>query len=381
MEFDFDKVTDRRNLNSLKWNVKENELPLWVADMDFETAPAIKLAVEKRAASGIFGYTIIPRELYKSYISWWKRRYDFDIKEESLIFSTGVVPSISSCVRKLTSSAEKVLVLTPCYNIFFNSIINNGRFVKECPLGFDGKKYFIDFKRLEADLSDEQVSLMILCNPQNPTGNIWQKEELSRIGELCKKYGVIVLSDEIHCDIVRPGKKYVPFASASKTCASISVTCLSPTKCFNLAGINSSVVMIENKFLRHKVWRALNTDEIAEANVFAVPATVAAFNESEDYLNSLNRYLFENRDYASSFISSLSEQITVIDSDATYLLWVKVPCDGDTFVRELRKQTGLWINAGSEYGKACKNFVRINLACPRSILEDAMQRLKKFILQ
>ncbi len=376
----FDKVKDRRKSNSLKWNVKENELPLWVADMDFETAPAIKSAIEKRAAEGIFGYNVIPQELYDSYCAWWKRRYDFEIKEESLIFSTGVVPSISSCVRKLTSEAEKVLVQTPCYNIFFNSIINNGRFVKESPLSFDGKKYSIDFKRLEEDLSDPQVSLMILCNPQNPTGNIWSKKDLCRIGELCKRYGVSVLSDEIHCDIARPGKKYVPFASASKICADISVSCFSPTKCFNLAGINSSVVMVENKFLRHKVYRALNTDEIAEANSFAVSATLAAFNESEDYLNSLNKYLFENRKYAADFISFLSKDFTVVDADATYLLWVRIPYDADKFTDELRKQSGLWINSGSEYGECGKNFIRINLACPRSILEDAMQRLGKFTL-
>ena len=214
--------------------------------------------------SSVFGYSIIPSEWADSYVSWWKKRHNFTIDRDSLIFCTGVVPAISSLVRKLTTPAEKVLIQTPCYNIFFNSIINNGRFVLESPLDFDGENYKINFDRLEKDLSDPQVSLMILCNPQNPTGNIWKKEELARIGDLCKKYGVSVISDEIHCDITEPGFNYTPFASVSETCAQISVSCIAPTKCFNIAGINSAAVVVPNPYLRHKVWRALNTDEIAE---------------------------------------------------------------------------------------------------------------------
>lgn len=379
MKFDFNKIVDRKNTNSLKWDVKNNELPLWVADMDFETAPCVKSAIEKRVANGIFGYSIVPDKLKDSYIRWWKHRHNLEISTDSIIFCTGVVPAISSCVRKLTTPAEKVLLLTPCYNIFFNSIINNGRFPVECPLSYNGTEYSLDFSRLEKELSDPQVSLMILCNPQNPTGNIWKKTELAKIGELCKKHGVNVISDEIHCDIVRPGKKYVPFASASETCAEISVSCVAPTKCFNIAGINSAAVIIKNPLLRHKVWRALNTDEVAEPNAFAVDATISAFNDGQEWLDELNKYLFENRDYATNRINSMNKGFNVVKSDSTYLLWIDLHRNGDEFAKKLREKTGLYINGGSEYGKCGENFVRINLACPRKILEDAMNRLEEFV--
>lgn len=388
MTFDFDKITDRRGTASLKWDVGENELPLWVADMDFPTAPAIREALEKRVAYGIFGYSVVPDSWAESYIGWWKARHQFEIKPDWLIFTTGIVPAISACVRKLTTPAEKVLVQTPCYNIFFNSIVNNGRFPVESPLAFDGEKYSIDFARLEKDLSDPQVSLMILCNPQNPTGNIWSKDDLAKIGELCKKHGVTVFSDEIHCDIAEPGKGYVPFASASETCAEISVTGIAPTKCFNIAGINTAAVVVPNPILRHKVWRALNTDEVAEPNAFAVDAAVAAFTKGGEWLDSLNKYLFDNRKFAADFIggfdrlNSRNAHFTVVSGEATYLLWVKVPASfgsGDEFASNLRKETGLYIAGGSEYGRAGENFVRINIACPRPVLEDAMKRFEKFV--
>lgn len=377
--FNFDEITDRRNTNSVKWNIKENELPLWIADMDFKTAPAVQEALIKRVQHGIFGYSDIPDAWSESYISWWKKRHNFEIKKDWLIFATGIVPAISTCVRKLTYPAEKVLVQTPCYNIFFNSIVNNGRFPVESPLGFDGKSYFMDFERLEKDLSDPQVSMMILCNPQNPTGNIWTKEDLARVGELCKKYGVTVFSDEIHCDIAEPGKGYIPFASASEACAEVSVTGIAPTKCFNIAGIHTAAVVVPNDLLRHKVWRALNTDEAAEPNAFAMDATVAAFTKGEDWLNALNEYIFENKKHAVNFIKNLSADFTVISGDATYFLWVKVKGSGDEFAENLRKETGLYIAGGSEYGKAGESFVRINTACPRTVLNDALSRLEKFV--
>lgn len=379
MIYDFNKTTDRKNTNSLKWDIKSGELPLWVADMDFETAPCVKEAIQNRAAHGIFGYSVVPKSWAESYNNWWKRRHNLEIKSECLIFCTGIVPAISSCVRKLTTPAEKVLVQTPCYNIFFNSIVNNGRIPLESPLGFDGQNYYINFEQLEKDLSDPQCSLMILCNPQNPTGNIWSTEELACIGELCKKYGVTVISDEIHCDITEPGCSYVPFASASETCADISVSCISPTKCFNIAGINTAAVMIPNPVLRHKVWRALNTDEVAEPNAFAMDATLAAFNKGEEWLNQLNEYLFENRKIAEAFLTKNIPSFNVIKGKATYLLWINVNENGNAFAEKLRSRTGLFINGGGEYGKTGENFVRINLACQRAVLMDALNRLASFV--
>ena len=385
MNYDFDKQIDRRNSGSLKWDVADNELALWVADMDFETAPCIKDAICNRALHGIFGYSVVTDKWSDSYVNWWKKRHNLNIDKDALIFCTGIVPAISSCVRKLTTPAEKVLIQTPCYNIFFNSIVNNGRVPLESPLSFDGSSYSMDFERLEKDLSDPQVSLMILCNPQNPTGNIWNTDELRRVGELCRKYGVTVISDEIHCDIVRPGYGYVPFASVSETCAEISVSCLAPSKCFNIAGINSAAVMVPNPVLRHKVCRALNTDEVAEPNAFAVDATIAAFMEGEDWLNQLNDYLFNNRNFAEEFIAKEIPGFTVIKGDSTYLLWVKLGTDSDgneinadEFAEALRRETGLRVNGGCEYGRSGDNFIRINLACPRAVLTDALMRLKSY---
>ncbi len=380
--YDFDKVIDRRNTGSLKWDVAENELPMWVADMDFQTAPQIIEALSKRVAHGVFGYSIIPDEWSKSYMSWWKRRHGLDIEKDSLIFCTGVVPAISSTVRKLTTPGENVLIMTPVYNIFFNSIFNNGVKVLESPLGYENGRYFVDYERLEKDLSDPQTTLMIFCNPHNPCGIIWTKEEIAKIGALCKKYNVTVISDEIHCDITAPGKAYVPFASVSKECADISITCIAPTKCFNIAGLQTAAVMIPNKFLRHKVWRALNTDEVAEPNAFAIMAAVAAFTEGESWLEELCSYLWENRKCVCDFVEKELPQIHVVDGDATYLMWLdcsSLTDDSLAFTQMIRRKTGLYISDGAEYGGNGRYFVRLNTACPRTVLEDGLKRLRNAI--
>ena len=378
--YDFDQITDRRNTGSLKWDVAEGELPMWVADMDFQTAPAVREAIEKRAAHGVFGYTDVEEDWYQAYMGWWERRHQFSIKKEWLTFCTGVVPAISSTVRKLTTPGENVLIQTPVYNIFFNSIVNNGRNVVECPLAYDGEKYEMDFEALEEKLSDPQTSLMILCNPHNPVGRIWERETLARVGELCEKYHVTVLSDEIHCDITRPGTGYLPFASVSETCKNISVTCIAPTKAFNIAGIQTAAVMIPNKALHHKVWRALNTDEVAEPNVFAIGAAIAAFTKGEDWLEELRAYLFENRAYMTDYIRKEIPQLKVVEADATYLLWVNcsaLGCSAKELADEIRKTTGLYVSEGAQYGKTGEQFLRINLACQRSRIKDGCERLKR----
>lgn len=380
--YDFDEVIDRRNTGSLKWDVAENELPMWVADMDFKTAPEIIDAISKRVAHGVFGYSIIPDEWNESYMSWWKRRHGLEIEKDSLIFCTGVVPAISSTVRKLTTPGENVLIMTPVYNIFFNSIFNNGVNVLESPLGYEDGRYFVDYDRLEKDLSDPQTSLMIFCNPHNPCGIIWTKEEIAKIGALCKKYNVTVISDEIHCDITAPGKSYVPFASVSKECADISITCIAPTKCFNMAGLQTAAVMVPNRFLRHKVWRALNTDEVAEPNAFAITAAVAAFDKGEPWLEELRSYLWENRKCVCDFVEKELPQIHIVDADATYLMWLdcsRLTDDSVAFTQMIREKTGLYISDGAEYGGNGRYFVRLNTACPRSVLKEGLKRLKTAI--
>lgn len=378
----FDEVIDRRNTGSLKWDVKENELPMWVADMDFTAAPIIREAIMRRAAHGVFGYSIVPDEWYDAYISWWKTRHGLNMEKDWLIFTTGIVPAISSIVRKLTTPAENVVVLTPVYNIFYNSILNNGRRVLPCDLIYENGEYSIDFSALEQALKDEQTTLMILCNPHNPIGKIWDRDTLMKIGELCNKYSVTVVSDEIHCDITAPGKMYTPFASVNETCRDISITCLAPTKAFNLAGLQTAAVAVADPVLRHRVWRGLNTDEVAEPNVFAVPAAVAAFTKGEQWLDEFRDYVFENRRIADGFIEKNIPEIFSVKGDATYLMWLdckKTGLDSDALTESLRKNTGLFVSSGTQYGGNGRDFLRVNIACPRAVLYDGLDRLNRGI--
>ena len=323
--YDFDKLTDRSGTLSYKWDVKPEELPMWVADMDFEVAPPIKKAIVDRAEHGIFGYTMTPDELFDSISKYWKRRHGYAIPTEHMIYSNGVVAAISSIVRKLTTSAENVLIQAPVYNIFYNSILNNGRNVLSSDLVYDGSHYSIDFDDLEEKLSRPQTSLMILCNPHNPVGKIWTRDELAKIGDLCHKYGVIVLSDEIHCDITDPAiEGYTPFASVNDVCRRISVTAVAASKTFNIAGLQSACLFAEDPVLRHRVWRAVNTDEVGEPNAFSMVANIAAFTECDLWVDEMLRYVFENKRIACNFINANIKGMKASFSEATYLLWIDI---------------------------------------------------------
>ena len=378
MPYNFNEPVNRRNTHSLKWDVKEQELPMWVADMDFQTAPEIQEAIRERAAHGVFGYSIVPEEWYQAYMGWWEKRHHFSMEKEWLVFCTGVVPAISSMVRKLTTAGENVLVQTPVYNIFFNSIVNNGRNIAESPLRYDGNTYRMDFEDLERKLSDPQTTLMILCNPHNPVGRIWSREELEQVGGLCRKYHVTVISDEIHCDLTSPGQEYIPFASVSENCKNTSITCMAPTKAFNLAGLQTAAVAVPNPNLRHKVWRGLNTDEVAEPNSFAVEAAVAAFMKGEAWLDSLREYIQENKNFVENFLKKEDLHIRLVPSQATYLLWLdcrEMHGSAGEFTQYLREHTGLYLSEGKQYGENGSSFIRMNIACSRSRLEDGLERL------
>ena len=382
MQSIFDEKIERRNTGSMKWDVADGELPMWVADMDFKTAPEVTDAILKRARQGIFGYTLITDEWYQAYINWWKYRHDFRIEKEWLIFCTGVVPAISSIVRKMTTVGENVVVMTPVYNIFFNSILNNGRNVLESRLRYEDGVYQIDFEDLEEKLAEPQTSMLILCNPHNPIGKIWDRETLEQIGILCKKYHVLVLSDEIHCDITKPGSGYIPFASVSEECRENSITCIAPTKAFNLAGIQTAAVVIPDETIRHKVNRGLNTDEVAEPNVFAAIAPVAAFGYGSKWLDELREYLWENRRFAERFITENIPEVSAVKGEATYLLWLdcrKVIGDSSELCRFIRKDSGLYLSDGREYRNG-GGFLRMNLACPKERVQDGLERLKKSVV-
>ncbi len=382
MTYDFDTLVDRRGTNAMKWNVEPGELPMWVADMDFMTAPAIVEAVKARAEHGIWGYTALPDAWYDAYIGWWRDRHGLTMEKDWLLFATGIVPAIGSVIRRLTAPGEKVLIQSPVYNCFFSAVTDSGRQVKDCPLEYNDwtQTYSIDFHKLDTALSDPAVRLMLLCNPHNPTGNIWDKKTLAAIGELCARHGVTVLSDEIHCDVTDPGVDYVPFASVSEACRDMSVTFIAPTKAFNLAGLKTAAVAAPDKALRERVQAALHADGVGEVGAFAVDATVAAFTKCGDWLDGMRAYVAENKRLVQAFLEKELPQVKAVPSKATYLLWLDcsaLPGYKGDLAHFIRTGTGLFLNAGGMYGDAGRDFLRMNLGCPRSLVEDGLKRLKK----
>lgn len=393
MTFDFDAPMDRTGTYSLKWDEARDASPMWVADMDFPTAPAVREALAKRVEHGVFGYTIVPDEWADAYINWWHRRHGLTIERDWLIFTTGVVPAISSMVRKLTTPAENVVIMTPVFNIFFNSIVNNGRNVLQSPLRYTRDdetgigSYDIDWDDLAAKLADPQTSLMILCNPANPAGRIWTRDELARLAELAWEHHVTVISDEIHCDLTDPGVSYVPFASVSEHARLNSVTCLAPTKTFNLAGLQTAAVFAAEPNLRHKVWRGLNTDEVAEPNAFAMTATIAAFNHGEKWLSELLEYLSGNkrmiREMVAEFnarpdVIAAGRRVAVTECRVTYLPFLDcstITHDTDALCDWLTRERKVMFSPGAEFGGNGHDFLRINAATQRAKLRDAMERL------
>ena len=379
MKYDFDTVVDRRTSYAVKWDVcRDGELPMWVADMDFKAAPEILEALRTRLDNGVFGYSSLPEEWAMSYVHWWKKRHGLEIDPSRLTFATGVIPILSSAVREFTSPLDNVLIQSPVYNMFFKAVSDNGRKILESPLVYEDDAYSMDFDDLEAKLSDPRTTLMILCNPHNPIGKIWEEDTLARIGALAKRHHVTVVSDEIHCDITAPGKSYVPFLSVSDDCRAVGIAAIAPTKAFNLAGMQTAAVCVPDPTLRHKVWRGLNTDEVAEPNAFAVPAAVAAFTEGAPWLDAMRTYVFENRSIAAERIANTLPKVRVIDGEATYLLWLDVSAitpDGTALCRYLQERTGLIVSAGASYGASGTAFLRVNLACPKAVLADGLDRL------
>ncbi len=378
VKYDFDKEINRRATMSVKWDVSENELPMWIADMDFEAPEFIKNAVIKTAEHGVFGYSMTPVSYFEAIAGFFERRHGYRPDVSEMVYSSGVVAAISSMVRKLTTPAENVLVQAPVYNNFYNSILNNGRNVISSDLIYKDGKYSIDFVDLEEKLANPQTTLMILCNPHNPVGKIWSKEELLSIGKLCLKHGVTVISDEIHCDILRPGVHYTPFASLDERLRRISVCCVSSSKTFNMAGMQSACLIIPDPHLRHRVWRGLNTDEVGEPNIFSMAANIAAFNEGDEWVDALMEYIFENRKVAEDYIKTNLPRLRPVAADATYLLWLDISAyssDAVAFAKHLRESTGLYVSAGTAYGRAGEGFLRINLATQRKNVLDALGRL------
>ena len=389
MTYDFDELIPRRGTNSYKWDsaADDSVLPLWVADMDFRTAPEIIAALRNRVEHGIFGYTRVPDAYYDAVTGWFSRRHGWTICRDWITYTSGVVPALSAVIKALTSPGDKVMVMTPVYNCFFSSIRNNGCETVESQLVYADGTYTIDFADFERKVSDTDVKLFLLCNPHNPAGRVWTRDELMHIGRICLRHGVRVVSDEIHCELVFAPHRYIPFASLAPDFGSESeaflasvITCVSPSKAFNIAGLQIANIISACPETRRLIDRAINDNEVCDVNPFGVEALIAAYGKGEQWLEALNAYLYANYEYLRSFFAAHIPDLTVTRLEGTYLVWVDCRSLGmtsDQLVDSLLANERLWLNSGTMYGSAGEGFVRINIACPRSRLADALERFRR----
>ena len=383
MKYNFDEIIPRRNTNSVKWDeaAQDDIIPLWVADMDFRVLPQITEALRQRVDHGVFGYTHVPDSYYESVIRWFEDRHGLQgVKPSDIIYTSGVVPAISAIVRGLTLPGDKVLVQTPVYNCFFSSIRNQGCMVEENHLVYKNNTYVVDWDDFERKCADSRVRIFLLCNPHNPAGRVWKKEELQRMGEICQKHDVFVISDEIHCELVMPGNEYTPFASLSDDFLKNSATCVAPTKAFNIAGLQIANIIVKDRTKRERIDRAINIHEVCDVNPFGVIATEAAYTEEgAEWLRQLNTYLFANYRFLCNFFSMHFPSLEVVKLEGTYLVWVDCSSLGKSsteIVNNLYRH-GVWMNDGVMYGENQGAFIRINIACPRKILEEGLLRMEK----
>ena len=383
MKYNFDEIIPRRNTNSVKWDeaAQDDIIPLWVADMDFRVLPQITEALRQRVDHGVFGYTHVPDSYYESVIRWFEDRHGLQgVKPSDIIYTSGVVPAISAIVRGLTLPGDKVLVQTPVYNCFFSSIRNQGCMVEENHLVYKNNTYVVDWDDFERKCADSRVCIFLLCNPHNPAGRVWKKEELLRMGEICQKHDVFVISDEIHCELVMPGNEYTPFASLSDDFLKNSATCVAPTKAFNIAGLQIANIIVKDRNKRERIDRAINIHEVCDVNPFGVIATEAAYTEEgAEWLRQLNTYLFANYQFLCDFFSKHFPSLEVVKLEGTYLVWVDCSSLGKSsteIVNNLYRH-GVWMNDGAMYGENQGAFIRINIACPRKILEEGLLRMEK----
>ena len=374
--------------------------------MDFKAAPAIQEAVRKRAEHGVFGYSIVPDAYYDAVINWFQRRHDWTIHREEILYTTGVVPAMSVAIKALTMPGEKVVILSPDYNCFFSSIRNNGCEVLESGLlrveslllsdntvmeqegekSLNTKQYTfnIDWQDFESKCADEKTTVFLLCNPHNPTGRVWTKEELERMNDICMKYGVKVVSDEIHCELMMPGHTFQPFAAVSEACRMNSVVLNSPSKSFNIAGLQTANIICARPDWRRRLDRAININEVCDLNPFGPVALIAAYNESEDWLDALNLYLWDNYKALRDFFAEHLPQCLVTPLEGTYLVWVDVSALGipvDELCNRLLTEVRVWVNPGTMYGpETGRGYIRINIACPRSRLLEGLERIRRYLM-
>ena len=383
-KYDFVNAPDRSMTDSVKWHVKKGDLPMSIADMDFKTAPEIIAAMKEKISLGVFGYEWPEDDYFNAVADWYEKEHGHRPELEWLIFTTGVVPAISAVVRRISHIGDNVLVQAPVYNVFYNSIENNGRHVLSNDLQFDGSNYTVDWEDLEQKLALPLTTLMIFCNPHNPVGKVWTQAEVQKIADLCFKHHVVLLSDEIHGDLVRKGPDYTPAFSVNGPANDNVISLVSPSKTFNVAALHAATAIVPNNNLRAMVNRGLNSDEIAEPNLLAIPGTIAAYEHGHDWLQALIKQLNVNFTYAQEFIGNNLPQVKVVSGKATYLIWLdveQISTDSQELADYLEKKTGLVLSPGSIYRGNGHNFLRMNLACPLAMVKDGLERLKTGLTQ
>lgn len=383
MEYDFSRPTDRRGTDSYKWDSapEADIIPLWVADMDFETFPAITEALQRRVAHGIFGYTRVPEAYYEAVCRWFKKRHGWHINREDIIYTSGVVPAVSAVIKALTLPGDQVIVQGPVYNCFFSSIRNNGCEMVSNSLIYNKEelRYEIDFDDLERKLKHERARLMLLCNPHNPGGRVWTRDELTRVAELCRKYGVRVVSDEIHCELTLYDNEYVPFGSLPDELSRGSITCCSPSKAFNTAGLQIANIVCRDAEVRNRIDRAININEVCDVNPFGVIALQAAYSdEGYEWLTQLRKYISANYDLLLERFARELPKCKVMRMEGTYLAWIdcsELHISSDEIEKMLMHENKVWVNAGSMYGAEGAAFIRINMACTSELLNEGITRI------
>ena len=385
MEYDFSRPTDRRGTDSYKWDSapEADIIPLWVADMDFETFPGITEALQRRVAHGIFGYTRVPETYYEAVCRWFEKRHGWHINREDIIYTSGVVPAVSAVIKALTLPGDQVIVQGPVYNCFFSSIRNNGCEMVSNSLIYNKEelRYEIDFDDLERKLKHERARLMLICNPHNPGGRVWTRDELTRVAELCRKYGVRVVSDEIHCELTLYDNEYVPFGSLPDELSHGSITCCSPSKAFNTAGLQIANIICRDAEVRNRIDRAININEVCDVNPFGVIALQAAYSDKGyEWLTQLRAYISANYDLLRERFARELPKCKVMRMEGTYLAWIdcsELHITSDEIEEMLMHENKVWVNAGSMYGAEGAAFIRINMACTSELLNEGITRIVK----
>ena len=382
MTYNFDKIIDRHNTNCVKWDefTDPDIIPLWVADMDFEIAPCIQQVLLKRVQHPCFGYTHVPESFYEATIQWFQHRHGWTIDRASFIYTSGVVPAISAIIKGTTQPGDKVLIQTPVYNCFFSSIRNNGCTLVENPLKMVNRQYVIDWQDFEQKCADPAVKVFLLCNPHNPAGRVWSREELERMGNICLQHGIFVISDEIHCEFTMPGHAYTPFASISEAFAMNSAVCVSPSKAFNIAGLHIANIIAKDKSTHAHIDKAININEVCDVNPFGVIALQAAYTpEGEEWLDQLRHYIHENYLMAKAMLEEALPHCPVTTLEGTYLMWVNIQATGKTSQQlsdHLLHHAKVFVNPGTMYGETTgEGYIRINLATRRALLREGIQRI------